>query len=165
VLDVFPNAQKTVQRCHSEVRRIDTIILSDINVIQTRPFHSSTYFLSNKAVCNTTIISDLRTKTINSRAAQRWKHFAETNERARRSRCQRITSSSKSIASLWSCCRYFSNALIRPSRSQVKCRACCLCSCSSTVRTSLMRSSYWSIMVGRYWMWGERREKGRVIYR
>jgi hypothetical protein len=28
----------TVQRCHSDVRRIDTIILSDINVIQTPLF-------------------------------------------------------------------------------------------------------------------------------
>jgi hypothetical protein len=32
------DGQKTFQRCHSDVHRIDTIILSDINVIETPPF-------------------------------------------------------------------------------------------------------------------------------
>jgi hypothetical protein len=43
VLDVFLDGQKTVQRCRSDVPRIDTIILSDINVIQTPSFDNSRY--------------------------------------------------------------------------------------------------------------------------
>jgi hypothetical protein len=38
VLDVFLDGQKTVQRWRSDVPRIDAIILSDMNVIQTPLF-------------------------------------------------------------------------------------------------------------------------------
>jgi hypothetical protein len=44
VLDVFLDGQKTVQRCRNDVLRIDTIILSDINVIQT-PLFPQQYLL------------------------------------------------------------------------------------------------------------------------
>jgi hypothetical protein len=37
----LPTVKKTFQRCHSDVHRIDTIILPDINFIETHPFHNS----------------------------------------------------------------------------------------------------------------------------
>jgi hypothetical protein len=51
VLDVFLDGQKTVQRWRSDVPRIDAIILSDMNVIQT-PLFPQQYLskLSNSGV-------------------------------------------------------------------------------------------------------------------
>jgi hypothetical protein len=61
--DVSPNGQKTVQRCHSDVHRIDTIVISDMNVIQPRAptppclFYNSSYIHSGLGAVKVLIAS------------------------------------------------------------------------------------------------------------